>query len=215
MFTSLRHRLPRVGRLPRLCAVGICLLLAANSAAARGRPAAAAPRTAPVVVAARNLPAGQPLRAADLRVARWPTGLRPAGARPDRAGLLGRRLAGAIGTGEPVTATRLLGPDLTAHLAPGLVAAAVLVDDPHAADLVRPGDRADLLSVPRPPQLSDAAPRPATRVTTVVQRALVLAVLAQADGAGTEIVLAVDRDVAVALSRDAATHVFTAVATPP
>jgi pilus assembly protein CpaB len=214
MFASLRHRLPRIGRLPRLCAAGICLLLAANSALT-GRPAAAAPRTAPVVVAARNLPPGHVLAAADLRVARWPAAVRPPSARADHVGLIGRRLTGPVGAGEPVTATRVLGRDLAAQLPPGLVAAPVVIADPHAADLLHAGERADLLSVRRPPELPETANPPPAPVTTVVQRALVLAVFVEPDGTGTEVVLAVGRSVAVRIVRDTATHVFTAVAAPP
>src|SRR5579884_793336 len=96
MFSSLRSRLPVLGRWPRLLAAGTCLLLALGSALGTARKPAAAGPTAPVVVAARDLPAGATLTAKDLNIARWPTRLRPSGARDRLGALVGQRLAGAV-----------------------------------------------------------------------------------------------------------------------
>jgi Flp pilus assembly protein CpaB len=160
------------------------------------------------------LPAGHVLAPADLRLVRWPLTVRPRTVVTDRRTLVGRRLTGPAEVGEPLTAGRVLGRSLVAQLRPGLVAAPVVIDDPHAADLLHAGDRADLLSTPRPPDLGDS--RPATsHVSTLVSGALVLAVFPASDGAATEIVLAVDRRIAVDISRDTATHVFTAITAPP
>lgn len=227
MFTSLRRRLPRLGRFPRLCGIGICLLLALDSAASRSSRsrAAAVPTAVPVVAAARTLPVGHVLQRADLTVLRWPRPLRPATARADPAALVGRRLAGPLARGEPVTATRLLGRDLATGLPSGLVAVAVPLVDGSALDLVRPGDRVDLLAAPRTDEV-DGRPAPGS-IATLARAAPALAVLGTEPdgdagsaagglaGAGAEIVLAVPRAAAVAISRAAPSHLFTAVLVSP
>src|SRR5579862_2422378 len=83
MFGSLRHRLPRLGRAPRLCLAGACLLLALLSATGAKHGPAPAPSVA-VLVAARDLPAGHTLARSDVAVGRWPPDLRPAGRAPRR-----------------------------------------------------------------------------------------------------------------------------------
>src|SRR5579875_2710958 len=155
MFASMR--LGRFGRWPRLLLAGACLLLALLSATGAARHSSAAP-TARVVVAARDLPAGATLTARDLAVARWPAELRPSGARGDPSALVGRRLAGPVTAREPLTPQRLVGNALTRGLAADLVAAPVVLDDPHAADLVRPGDRVTVLATPRVPDVPDVTP---------------------------------------------------------
>jgi Flp pilus assembly protein CpaB len=192
------------------------LLLAAGSAlGASSKGHAAAGHTMPVVVAARSLPAGHSLTRRDVTVQRWPAHLRPAAARGDPAALTGRRLAGPVDRGEPITSSRLLGSDLTAGLAPGIVAAAVSLGDPHATDLVRPGDRVDLLAADRPADPLTAAPPTRPAVAVLAAGALVLAVLPATEVADAELVLAVDQATAVRITRDSATQVFTAVAAPP
>ncbi len=214
MFAALRHRLPRLGRFPRLCAVGICLLLALSSALGdRGRTPAQG--SVPVLVAARDLPAGHTLRGADVRIARWPPGLRPSSARASPAGVVGRRLIAPISAREAVTSNQLLGPGLTARLPTGLVAASVGVDDPHVAAFVHAGGHVDLLATSRPPDGLDSPGARPPAVVTVARALLVLATFAGADGTSSEVVLAVDRATAVAIVRDRATQVFTVVTNPP
>lgn len=218
MFRSLRTRLPRFGRIPRLCAAGICLLLALGSAAgARRAPGRAAdPRSLPVVVAARDLPAGHVLTPKDLRTARWPPTQRPADAHADPRRLEHRRLAGPVSAREPITSGRLLGHDLAAGLPAGLVATPVAVADPHAAELVHAGNRVDLLCTPRPPELTDGTRRPDdAKVRTLVSRARVLAVLPGTEDVGPEIVLATDRETAVSITRAGLNGLFTVVADSP
>jgi len=213
VFATLCHRLPRLGRVPRLCAIGICLLLAldraATGAAARDRPTAGA--SAPVVVAVRTLPVGHVLARGDLRVVAWPRALRPASARGDPRPLLGRRLSGSVGRGEPVTDARLVGPELASGLPDGLVAAAVPLPDPHAVDLVRPGDRVDLLASPR----TDGVDPSTGSVTTVARGVRTLAVFAAGSDAAAELVVAVPRDIAVAITRAGTSRLFTAVVIAP
>jgi hypothetical protein len=110
---------------------------------------------------------------------------------------------------------RLVGADLAAGLDPGLVAAPVPLADPHAADLVRAGDRVDLLTGARPPEAVDLAPADAGEVHTVASRALVLSMLPPTTSANAELVLAVDRATAVRITRNGARQAFTVVVDPP
>jgi Flp pilus assembly protein CpaB len=105
------------------------------------------PVTAPVLVAAHDLPAGRTLTAADLRSASWPIRVTPSGGLGPAAApaLLGRMLAGPIRAGEPLTDTRVLGPGLLAGQPAGTVALPVRLGDPAAAAFVRAGDRVDVL----------------------------------------------------------------------
>jgi len=104
------------------------------------------PPTGPMVVAARNLPAGHVLQAADLATVRMPTGLLPATAAtvPDR--VVGERLAGPLTTGEPITEAATVGPGLLTGQPPDTVALPVRVSDSGAAALVAAGDRIDLVA---------------------------------------------------------------------
>lgn len=211
----LRRYIPRIGRWPRLLLAGCCLLLALASAVS-GKPAAEPlTRTAPVVVAASDLPAGHQLTRADLTVMRWPPQLRPAGALDDPSALTGRRLAGPVGDGEPITNIRLVGADLAAGLPHRLVAAAVALGDDHAVELVRPGNLVDLLESDRPVDPLAGAPSRTSDVTDLATHVAVLAVLPATESSDAELVLAVNRPTAVRISRDSATHVFTAVVVPP
>lgn len=178
---------------------------------------AAAPSSTPVpvVVATSDLPAGHALARADLRVVRWPASLRPPGARAAPRTLIGRRLAGPVGAGEALTPTRLFGSGLTAGLPRGAVAAAVPLDDPRSADLVRAGDHLELLATPRPADIETAPATSAPTVSTVASHALVLAVLPHTADADASVVLAVDRATAVQIARDRAGQVFAVLADPP
>jgi pilus assembly protein CpaB len=204
MLRSLRRRLPRLGRTPRLLAAGLCLLLALISALGAHAAAPATARTLPVVVAARDLPAGHRLAAADLRVARWPAALRPGGVLSRAAPLVGRRTAGPLQAREAVTATRVLGNGLLTGLAAGSLAAAVPLADPHAADLIRAGDLVDLVETPRPVDTDLAPASHPPVVTTVATRVLVLAVLPHTADADSEAILAVDRPTALRIASQAA-----------
>jgi pilus assembly protein CpaB len=166
-------------------------------------------------VAARPLPAGRVLSVGDLAVRRWPASLAPAGAPAAVSAVVGRRLAGAVVAGDVITAPRLLGRDLTTGLPAGSVAAAVSLPDPHVGDLVRPGDRVDVLSAPAA-STDGALTHPATVVAAGVR---VLAVLADpdasADGPGTELIIAAGRDVATHLVRTASGAVLTVIGDSP
>jgi len=128
----LRRRL-----LAALC-LGLAVLAGLRTVAAPPAP------TEPVLVAARDLPAGAVLAVADLRVARFADGTGPeAGLTREQAA--GRTLAAPVAAGEPVTGVRLVAPGLLDGY-PGLVAVPVRIPDPDTVALLRVGDRIDLLA---------------------------------------------------------------------
>jgi hypothetical protein len=104
-------------------------------------------RTTPVLVAARDLPAGRVLVAADIRTGRWPEGVLPEG-RLGRAA--GRTLAAPVRSGEALTDVRVTGRGLLRGQPSGTVAVAVRLADPAGAGLAQPGDRVDVLASRQP-----------------------------------------------------------------
>jgi pilus assembly protein CpaB len=219
MYRTLRHRFARFGRWPRLILAVGCVLLAVNSAVS-ARNAQAQRRGVPVLVAARDLATGRLLSAGDVRVAHWPAQLRPRGARAGPALAVGRRLAGSLTAGEPVTTARLLGRGLTTGLDPHSVAVPVTVTGPRVSELVRAGDRVDLVALPRtaadPLVASGDGGSGAAGPTTIVgSRLLVLSVLPGADPATTDLAVAADPVTALRLTRAAMSQVLAAVGVPP
>lgn len=105
------------------------------------RPAPA-PRT-DVVVAARDLPAGHRLAAADLRTVARTTAWLPEGLPDEPTGAV---LATPLRRGEIVTDVRLLGPGLT--FGGNRVAVPVRVPDAGAVAVLDPGMSIDLVGVP-------------------------------------------------------------------
>jgi Flp pilus assembly protein CpaB len=217
LFASARtHLRSPLGRWIRIGAVVLCLLFAgaaALGAAHRPKRPAVAP-AASVVVAARLLPAGERLRPADLRVAQWPSSIRPSGAEAVANDLIGRRLAGPVGAGEPVTRFRLAGSALTAGLPPGTVATPVLVQA-DVRDFVRAGDRVDLIAAPPAAEMSRLG-SPPVDASVVASHIPVLAVVAPSAndpfaGSATQLVLATDRDTAVRITALQATQTFAVV----
>lgn len=106
-------------------------------------------RTTPVLVAARDVAPGATLAAEDVRIRELPVGLVPAGAVHEQAAALGRVLAGAARSGEPITDVRLVGVENTRLTTgdPGSAAVPVRLTDPAIADLLRPGSRVDVVSL--------------------------------------------------------------------
>lgn len=96
-----------------------------------------------MAVAAADLPAGHAVRAADVRLSRWPTDSVPAGILGPEA-LVGRRLSGAVRAGEPLTDLRVAGT-APAGLAGGRVAMPVDVRS-GAVRWLEPGARVTLLA---------------------------------------------------------------------
>ena len=184
------------------------------------RKAQAQRRGVAVVVAAHELPPGRLLTRRDLRVAQWPAGLRPAGARADPVALVGGRLAGGVAGGEPITAARLLGRGLTTGLAADLVAVPVTVTGPRLSELVRAGDHVDLLAVPRSaddPLISSGSSGTSSAgpTTVIAARLLVLSVLRGTEPGTTDLVVAADRATGLRLTRAEVTQMLAAMVVPP
>lgn len=120
-----------------LAAALAAVAVAAGLRVASGPP----PATVPVVVAARDLPAGSVVAADDLVTAAFAPGTAPDAV----ADPVGHVLAAPVRRGEPVTDVRLVGPALTdGH--PDLVAVPVRLPDAGMAALLEVGDEIDLLA---------------------------------------------------------------------
>ena len=144
---SPRDRIAAVVRPVRRAVLARRRLLAAvltAVAVASGVQAASAPPPArvAVTVAARDLPAGVVLGEGDLRTVGFAPDSVPRGLAADPRG---RTLAAPLRGGEPITDLRLVGPALTDGY-PGLAAVPVRLPDAAMADLLRVGDRIDLVS---------------------------------------------------------------------
>lgn len=147
----------------------------------------AAPTTA-VVAAARDLPAGAVLTAADLRTIALPPATVPLGAMTDVTALVGSQLTGALRRGEPLTDVRLTDGVLS-RPALGLVSAPVRLADSQAAQLLQPGQRIDVLAA------STATDSTVSSATVVAADVMVIAIpIASTPPGGSQ----VDSDVGVA-----------------
>lgn len=135
-----------------LVAFAIALLLLAVLLGMRGRSQAngptptmslaPAPKHTQVLVAARDLPAGEPLDANDLRVSEVEA--MPAGSYADPAALVGKFLSSPVAAGAVIDAS-LLAHGLALELEPGERAIAVPVDElSGAGNRVVPGDYVDV-----------------------------------------------------------------------
>jgi Flp pilus assembly protein CpaB len=155
-------------------------------------PAASSPAASgvPVLVAARDLPAGASLFSRDVRTVRVPPSLVPAGALGESVRLAGRVVAGPVRRGEPLTDVRFVGPGLAAGLAaPESVAVPVRIADAEVAALVQPGDRVDVLAAGdspdpvSPPAIGaeEAPNRPPPQPSPAVDPALAPASIVAAD----------------------------------
>jgi Flp pilus assembly protein CpaB len=103
----------------------------------------------PVLVAARELASGSTLHPADVTVRRFPPELVPPAALRTVDEADGQVLAGAAGPGEPLTPTRLAGPELAARATGGRDAASVPIRlaDAGVAALLRPGRTVDVVTI--------------------------------------------------------------------
>jgi Flp pilus assembly protein CpaB len=123
----------------RLLAAALTAIAVAAGLRASAEPPAA---SVPVRVARHDLPAGAVLSDRDLRVADFSPGTPPADLADSP---VGRTLAAPLRAGEAVTDVRLVGPALTDGY-PGLAAVPVRLPDAGMVDLLRVGDRIDLVS---------------------------------------------------------------------
>jgi pilus assembly protein CpaB len=106
--------------------------------------------TVPVVVATRAIPMGTRLVADDLKVVAWPAASQVPGAFSNVPAVVDRGVVAPIGVNEPVTATRVAGPEAGAGLPPiippGMRAISVRVNEViGVAGFVLPGTRVDVV----------------------------------------------------------------------
>lgn len=129
-----------------LAAILVSVATAAGLRAVTAEP----PPTEPVIVAARDLPAGAALGAEDLATADFAPESAPGGVATEPADLVGRVLAGGVRRGEPITDVRLVGPRLADGLddglSTGLQAVPVRLPDAGTVQLLTVGDRIDLVA---------------------------------------------------------------------
>jgi Flp pilus assembly protein CpaB len=178
----------------RPLAAGAAALAVFTSVSAARPPA---PETEPVLVAARDLPAGTALAPDDLRVVDRELGTVPTGAvRGSPSALAGETLTGPMRAGEALTDWRLV-ESLSAGAVPaGQVLTSVRLADPAALVLLEPGLRIDLVA---------ADPAGEGTASVVASDALVVAVPDSEDAAaevagGPVVVLAVPEGTAVRLA---------------
>lgn len=187
------------GSLKSFVQLGLALLLALSAGilvyqwmqAKSGPGRAQAVRTAPLVVAARDLPAGARLTPDMLRLQNYPEAMLPAQRYATAKEVEGRILASGMSANEPLTPSRLAGEaasgGISAVITPGKRAMAVKGNKVMGlAGLIRPGNMVDVL-VTLP--LDDKSQRSMTKV--VLENVPVLA-------AGSQ--LASDKDEAAQLA---------------
>jgi len=179
--------------------LGLALRPAPSPAAAEGGS------SVPVAVAARDLPAGTVLAAADLTTARYPSGAAPAGVVGDPQELLHGVLAGGVRAREPITDARLVGRGVTSLLPAGQVAAPVRLADLAVAALVHTGDRVDVL----------ATGTNAPSAEVVAEGVLVVATSGTDEKAGAGLLLLAVDDATAARLAAAATSATLTVTLPP
>lgn len=136
-WRAVRRAVLRRRRLLAALCTGVAVLLGVSAVAAPPPP------TVPVLVAARDLPAGADVGPDDVVTARFAPGTAPDGLAGDPTG---RVLAAPLRRGEPLTEVRLVGEAMTDGR-PDLVALPVRLPDPAAVALLEVGDVLDLHAV--------------------------------------------------------------------
>lgn len=111
-------------------------------------PAAAEVQSVPVAVAARALPVGSKLTAADVKIVQWPASSPIAGAIASVEAAVDRGLLANVAENEPLTAAKVAaagaGAGLPPRIAPGMRAISVKVDDVvGVAGFIVPGAHVD------------------------------------------------------------------------
>jgi Flp pilus assembly protein CpaB len=122
--------------------VGVAVLAVVVTRVAAPPP----PVTVPVVVTTTPVPAGTPLDATMLRVARLDPASAPAGRATSVDPVVGRAPLVPLPVGLPVVEEVLAGDRFAVEPPPGTVVVAVRLADPAVTGLLRPGDRVDLVT---------------------------------------------------------------------
>ena len=127
------------GWLNRNRRLAAALLLCAAAAMAVQQLTPAPLSTVTAVAAARDLPAGTAVTAADLARLQVPPGMVADGFLQDDAAAAGRQLAAPLRKGQLLTDAQLLGPGLLAGTPPGSAAVPLRMADAASIQLVSPG----------------------------------------------------------------------------
>jgi Flp pilus assembly protein CpaB len=192
---ALRHVIDTLAGWPRRLAALCCLLLAAVTALSSGGNRSKL-SAEPVVIAARDLAAGQLLGSADTRVVNWPAELVPSSAVRAATELTGKTIAARMVRGEPITSTRLLDTAITAALRPGQVAVTVSLADRGQRAVLGAGSLIDLYAASAVDYAARASANP--NASRVADNLRVLAVLPSTQHADRELTLVLAADPAVA-----------------
>jgi Flp pilus assembly protein CpaB len=155
-------RRARRGVLARRRPLAALCAAAAVAAALQANATPTPPRTT-VLTAARDLPGGVVVTAADLRRTPFTPESVPAGVIARASLAVGRTTTGPVRAGEAITDARLVTSSLLEGY-PGLVAVPVRIGDAAAVRLLRVGDRVDVLAA------DPAADRGTRSPATVVGR---------------------------------------------
>lgn len=131
-----RRRLQGWIRRNRRLAVALLLCVATGLTVQQLTPAPDA--TVPAWAAAKDLPAGRVLAAADLAAIEVPPGVLPGGSL-NLAALEGKQLAVGLRQGQLFSDSQLVGPGLLAGSPPGAAAVPLRMADPASIQLVSPG----------------------------------------------------------------------------
>lgn len=140
---TLNRAVPRWFFRHRRLLAALLFCCAAGLAVHQLTPAQAA--TTSVVTTVRDLPAGEVLKASALTVAQIDPGLVPQGTYTSVSQLVGKQLAAPQRQGEILTDAALLGPGLLIGAPPGTVAVPLRITDPSTVQLVRTGERVDVV----------------------------------------------------------------------
>lgn len=212
--------LARLNGWPRRLIAIACLLLAGVSALS-GRVHRQTGLGVAVVVTARDLAVGARLAAGDLRMAQWPRQFVPPRAITTVDAAVGRRLAAALGRGEVITGTRLVGRDLATGLAADQVASTVIVSG-NAGAMVHAGDRIELLPAPPNDPITDESTPSRVPITAssalIISDVQVLAVLDDApsnDATAATLIVATTHAKALVLAGLVGSRVLAVLARSP
>ena len=114
--------------------------------------------TVPAWAAAKDLPAGRVMEAADAVVVQVPPGVLPSGS-IDLPGLVGQQLAVALRKGQLLADSQFVGPGLLAGSPPGSAAVPLRMADPASIQLISPGQLVNVVLTSGDAYGKAAAPR--------------------------------------------------------
>jgi Flp pilus assembly protein CpaB len=178
----LRHRRPL-----------LAFLVAASVVAFAEKVSPSPPPATAVVVAARDLSAGDLIGTGDVEVVQIPDDLVPGGTTERTEDVVGETLAGPMRAGEAVTDRRVVAASLVGGYPAGTVAAPIRVADGDVARLLEVGDRVDVYA-------TDRARDRVARLVVAGADVVALPTASDSPSTGALVVLAVNQPEAAALA---------------